>query len=293
MDGEQYWQNFSPCDGFFPPTSTAQQAINEMMGRISPKKQNAEPKPPKEDVPKELTFEERVASLEKARGTRIVFLVEKEKSGGLFSFTASSGLTMTDARNFVNTLRSFPPDQNIDLIVDTPGGQFAATEVIVNAMLNHKGIVTVFVPFRATSAGTLISLAASNIYLGQNAFLGPVDCQYNGFSIPTVERHLPRGEGGFAPLWRYMREVCEKTMNCTTNLVRRIMFERADEPDFQNTFLNATKYDHCQPLFYENVEFVGYIRKPQEFPSEIYEIFDAYQKCDVKPSSGGFLNGLL
>lgn len=247
-------------------------------------------------VPRPATFEEQLAALEASRGTRIVFLTTKEKSAGLLSFTSSPGICMADARNFVNTLRSFPSDQNIDLIVDTPGGTFAPTEVIINAMLNHKGVISVYVPFRATSAGTLISFAGDRVYLGQNAFLGPVETTWNGWSLPSIARNLPT-DGMFLPLWNVFRGACERDAARTANLIRRIGENIEDFEtglQFENTFLNATTFDHDQPLFYQDVEFVCNIRDHSEFPAEIYDIFDKYQTRENKSAGGGGLfRGLL
>lgn len=246
-------------------------------------------------APKVLTFAEQVSALEEARGTRIIFLVTKEKSPGIIPFSVSSGITMADARTFVNTLRTVPRDQTIDLIIDTPGGEFAATEVIVNAMLTHKGIINVFAPFRATSAGTLISFAGDRVYLGQNAFLGPVDSTWNGWSLPSIARNLPT-DGTFSMVWNYLREVCSRDATRTSNLIGRIGDNIEDfnpGSDFDNTFLNATKYDHDQPLFYNDVSFVGNIRDSSEFPAEIYEIFEKYQNQNTKTGGGGLLGGLF
>ena len=242
-------------------------------------------------VPKVLTFAEQVSALEEARGTRIIFLVTREKSPGIIPFPVSSGITMADARTFVNTLRTIPRDQTIDLIIDTPGGEFAATEVIVNAMLNRGGYVNVFVPFRATSAGTLISFAGDRVYLGQNAFLGPVDTTWNGWSLPSIARNLPT-DGTFSMVWSYLREVCNRDAARTSNLIGRIgdnIEDFSPSSDLDNTFLNATKYDHDQPLFYKDVSFVGNIRDTNEFPAEIYDIFEKYQ--NTKTGGGGLFGG--
>jgi hypothetical protein len=239
-------------------------------------------------VPKLSTFEDNVKNLEETRNSRLVFITTKESNGLL---SKGGELTMSDARNFVNTLRSIPEDKNIDIVVDTPGGYFCVTEVIVDALKSRKN-VNVFIPFRATSAGTLISLCGDKVFLGRNAFLGPVDSQWNGFSVAAIARHLP-GEGMFSPLWNYMREVCQKDARRTNEILTKISSGRFSVEDerFQKTFVNAT-VEHDKPLFYDDVSFLGYIQNSNDFPQEIYDIFDQYQK-KTPVSSGGLLGSLF
>ena len=78
-------------------------------------------------------------------------------------------------------------DVPIDLILHTPGGLVLAAEQIAHALKNHPAKVTVMVPHYAMSGGTLISLAADEIVLDDNAVLGPVDPQLGQQPAASVE----------------------------------------------------------------------------------------------------------
>lgn len=246
------------------------------------------------------TFEENLAALEKARGTKIFFLshsIGSTTRNALSTLMNSkSEIGYSDALDFVTTLRKVSDEQPLDIIVNTPGGSFAATEVIINALLTHKGHINIFVPFCAYSGGTLIAFAGNQIHLGKNASLGPVDSQRFGFSVPSIYRALPSGNDSiFAMLWSLLREQCKKDMDRTETLLDRL---NTSQPEWSedvrkritDTFVSGQKFDHDQPLFFENISFLGNVTPT--IPDEIYDIYQKYQD-NIKPPSRGLLGGLL
>jgi hypothetical protein len=72
----------------------------------------------------------------------------------------------------------------LDLILHTPGGSIGATEAIVSYLRQMFGKnIRVIVPQIAMSAGTMIALSATQIILGKQSSLGPIDPQI--FGIPA------------------------------------------------------------------------------------------------------------
>lgn len=63
----------------------------------------------------------------------------------------------------------------IDVILDTSGGVIGAAYRIAKLLHNFADMVTIWVPFRARSAGTLLCLGASDLVFGPIAELGPLD----------------------------------------------------------------------------------------------------------------------
>ncbi len=61
----------------------------------------------------------------------------------------------------------------LDIILHTPGGLVLATEQIANALIRHKGKITVFIPHYAMSGGTMLSLAADEIVLMKRSIRVP------------------------------------------------------------------------------------------------------------------------
>jgi hypothetical protein len=69
-------------------------------------------------------------------------------------------------------------DDELVLMINSPGGQGFAAERVVNICRSYSGgTFSVIVPKMATSAATMICLGASQIHLSRTSELGPVDPQ--------------------------------------------------------------------------------------------------------------------
>ncbi|HET9102417.1 MAG TPA: hypothetical protein VFN55_03620 [Solirubrobacteraceae bacterium] len=80
---------------------------------------------------------------------------------------------------FVDLLHNLVPDQGIDLLLHTVGGDIDAAEKIME-MVRKKAaaaMVRVIVPDFAKSAGTLMALASDRIVMSNTSELGPIDPQ--------------------------------------------------------------------------------------------------------------------
>lgn len=72
-------------------------------------------------------------------------------------------------------LRKF---KRVGLILDTPGGSAGAAYQIASMFRRHCGRFDCIVPRYAKSAGTLLALGGSRLYMGSDAELGPLDAQF-------------------------------------------------------------------------------------------------------------------
>lgn len=73
------------------------------------------------------------------------------------------------------------------LLVNSPGGTLASSYKVAKAIAETFDEITVFVPYRAMSGGTLISLTGATIVMGMMSSLGPLDVQvpYKGTLVST------------------------------------------------------------------------------------------------------------
>ena len=92
-------------------------------------------------------------------------------------FTDCQGSAQIDPADdkYVVELITSAASQNLDLMIETNGGFTDATEKLVAILLDQRPGFRVIVPSRAKSNGTLIALAASEIVMGCNTELGPID----------------------------------------------------------------------------------------------------------------------
>lgn len=65
--------------------------------------------------------------------------------------------------------------QRLDISVQTLGGDVMANDVIVSNIISFRGIVNVYIPMYAHSAGSMIALASTKLYLNNHSVMGPVD----------------------------------------------------------------------------------------------------------------------
>lgn len=84
-----------------------------------------------------------------------------------------------DTVPFVDLLHNVPPDEDLDLLLHTGGGDIDAAEKLIS-MLRHKAgdaNLRIIVPDYAKSAGTLMVLGADAVVMSDTSELGPIDPQ--------------------------------------------------------------------------------------------------------------------
>jgi Periplasmic serine proteases (ClpP class) len=104
----------------------------------------------------------------------------------LLGIPISRYISIEDSEAILRAIRLTPPEMPIDIILHTPGGLVLATEQIAQALVKHKGKVTVFVPHYAMSGGTMLALASDEIVMDENAVLGPVDPQIGNYPAASI-----------------------------------------------------------------------------------------------------------
>src|SRR2546421_13088596 len=123
------------------------------------------------------------------------------------------------------------PEVPLDIVLFTPGGLVVASLEIAQAVRQHKGRVTVFVPHYAMSGGTLIALAADEIVMAPHAVLGPVDPQlgqYPAASLLKVVAKKPLAELDDQTL--ILADVAEKAVTQLREVAKELL-ERTLPPE--------------------------------------------------------------
>jgi len=78
---------------------------------------------------------------------------------------------------FEDLIWNADPDQDLHLMLDTPGGDGETAVRLVRAAQSRCKELTVIVPNQAKSAGTILLLGAHHVLMGPTSDLGPVDPQ--------------------------------------------------------------------------------------------------------------------
>ena len=94
-----------------------------------------------------------------------------------------------DVQGFMEAVSNIEEDE-LDLIIHSPGGSAEAAESIVEYLRQRFSHIRVVVPLAAMSAATMIALSADEIVMGQHSQLGPIDPQFI-ISTPEGARSAP------------------------------------------------------------------------------------------------------
>jgi hypothetical protein len=77
--------------------------------------------------------------------------------------------------------------EDLDLVLSTTGGSIASTRQIALLLREFTAHLSILVPYRARSAGTLLCLSADRLVLGALAELGPIDSVMGSDGPPRPE----------------------------------------------------------------------------------------------------------
>lgn len=124
--------------------------------------------------------------MERERGSRVITMIHRQESYSLLGMFSRRFITIEDSEAVLRAIRLTPSNTPIDLVMHTPGGLVLASEQIARALQRHAAPVTVFVPHYAMSGGTMIALAADEIWMDENAVLGPVDPQLGNYPAASI-----------------------------------------------------------------------------------------------------------
>lgn len=105
--------------------------------------------------------------------------IEAHTSRTLLCWVASpnSEINKDDIPPIADLLQAVSPDEDVDLLLQSPGGDIDTAEKIVGMLRHRSKSLRVIVAESAKSAATLLAIAADAIVMGYISELGPIDPQ--------------------------------------------------------------------------------------------------------------------
>ncbi len=226
--------------------------------------------------------------IEEKRNSRIITLIHRQESIALLGIPISRYINIEDSEAILRVIRLTPDDMPIDVILHTPGGLVLASEQIAEALIRHKGPVTVMVPHYAMSGGTLISLAADHIMLDRNAVLGPVDPQIGEYPAASIleaveAKPLDKLEDRTLILASIARKAIKQVRATVIGILMGNGMARQKAEDLAD-LLATGHWTHDYPIDYEQVKGMG-LPVSDDVPMEVYLLMDLYpQPSQRRPS---------
>jgi Serine dehydrogenase proteinase len=124
---------------------------------------------------------ELIRKIEAHRGSRLVCCLTSDRQN-------APGIIAKDfIPVFFNHLSNFSDLKKVDIFIFTHGGDTLAAFGLSNLLREFTKSVGALVPEKCHSAGTLLVLGASEIFMGRAATLTPIDPSVNGPLNPVVE----------------------------------------------------------------------------------------------------------
>ncbi len=229
-----------------------------------------------------------IRQLEKKRKSRVITMLHRQETMSFLGFPISRYIDIEDSEQVLRAIRLTPDDMPIDFIIHTPGGLVLAAEQIAEALVKHKGKITVFVPHYAMSGGTLISLAADEIVMDENAVLGPVDPQLGQYPAASILKVLESKDANeIDDQTIIMADMAKKALKQVWNTVHHLVVGRGGSEELARKLadtLTTGKWTHDYPISVEEARTLG-LEVSTEMPSEVYQLMALYpQPGQRRPS---------
>ncbi len=219
-----------------------------------------------------------IARIEKERGSRVILLVHRQETMSFLGFPVYKFINIQDSEEILRAIQLTDRDVPIDLILHTPGGLVLASLQIARALKKHPAKVTVFVPHYAMSGGTLISLAADEIVMSENAVLGPVDPQLGEFPAASIvklvqEKDINRIEDKTL----IMADVAKKAISQLEEAVYELLEGKYEEKKARELahLLSTGTWTHDYPITYEEAHSLG-LHVSKDIPREVMQLMSLY-----------------
>ncbi|HFQ14935.1 MAG TPA: hypothetical protein ENK41_01160 [Rhodobacteraceae bacterium] len=130
----------------------------------------------------------KMAQIEQSRGSRVIALIHRQETMSFLGFPLMRYIDINDSEEVLRAIQLTDPKVPLDIILHTPGGMVIAATQIARAIKSHPGRVSVFVPHFAMSGGTLIALAADEIFMCDHSALGPIDPQLGSQPAASLQK---------------------------------------------------------------------------------------------------------
>lgn len=155
--------------------------------------------------------------------------------------------------------REITEKPNLILVVNSPGGYVTSSYVISKMIRDNFNKIKVFIPYKATSGGTLLALTGNEIIMGEMSRLSPIDTQlgYKGetVSAQSYRRAIERFEEYFkdknpyeAPyVWKTMADkfdpILREEWDTTLIAIWRYLYKILKQADYDDKAISWAAYN--------------------------------------------------
>ncbi len=231
----------------------------------------------------------KIKEIERKYNARVVTMIHRMETLSIFGIPVFKYITIEDAESILEAIRETPDDQTLMLIIHTPGGIALAAQQIALALKKRRGKTIVVIPHYAMSGGTLIALAADEIWMDENAVLGPVDPQLNigTMVIPAASlvKAVEKKKEKVPTKYLILKDIAEKALQQIREFLYELLKDKYDKETVKKIVeeLTSGKYTHDYPITAKKLKELG-LNVKTEVPIEIYELLELYPQPELLAS---------
>ena len=220
----------------------------------------------------------KLKEIEKERGSRAISLIHRQETLAFLGIPFLRFLSIDESEKILRVIRKTSDDTPIDLIIHTPGGLLLAAEQIANALKAHPAKVSVMVPHFAMSGGTLITLAADEIYMDPNAVLGPIDPQISNYPAASIIKAVgQKTTDEVDDKTLIMADIGEKATRQVRQTITRLLEHKLPTEDAHKLAetLSSGQWTHDYPIKVDEAKEMG-LPVTVEVPEQVYDLMELY-----------------
>lgn len=230
--------------------------------------------------------------IEENRKTRLITLIHRQEALSFLGIPFARFIDIEDSEQILRAIRMTDAHVPIDIVLHTPGGIVLAAEQIAFAIKRHPAKVTVFVPHYAMSGGTLISLAADEIVMDENAVLGPVDPQIGdprGMSYPAASilaAIQTPNPGNRDDQTLILADVAKKAISQVHQVIYNLLKDKMSDEKAEQVAktLSEGQWTHDYPISVEEAKSLG-LPVNNNLPREFHELMQLYPQAQQRRPS--------
>jgi len=191
-----------------------------------------------------------------------------------------------DSNDYTNIIKKIKNNHNINIILETNGGDISSNDILVNFIQDSKININGYVFKKSQSAGTILALISNKLYIKSEAILSPTDPQISidgeTYSVKSIINMCEEKDKNYISdkyLINYYEnkklhyeniELVDKLIQ--NKLKKNISKEKKSQLIYE---LTSGDYSHHKPLSgtYLNI----YLNINLNFPKYIEDIYNLYE----------------
>ena len=224
-----------------------------------------------------------LAELEKRYEMHFITMIHRQEQIAFLGIPIYRYIDIEDSEDVLRAIRSTPKEMPIALILHTPGGLVLAASQIAYALKKHPAKKVVIVPHYSMSGGTLIALAADEIWMDESAVLGPLDPQIGigpnqpPMPAPSIIKVAKMKGDKASDNTLVLADISEKAIDEMHEIILDIISDQYPEDTAHKLAETLTegKWTHDYPITVDKAKELG-LNVKAKIPEEIYLLMSLY-----------------